>query len=261
MDVLVVRVDRLPRRAETRTAIRLLDFPDNPALPLHGQRWRDTTTVYGPAFTIASEPLAVVAGDSDAVAAWTYKVLAAAAALGAALLAGRLARRKAFAIALVGWNPILAVHLAGGGHNDAWVGALILAALGARGIPPAAERRCSLGARDRRQVGAVCSSLCVRSRRVRAGGASAPRVRPLQLASLPPRRLYGLAWPLAIFPLAGNAALETSYAIPHGWSGSGCRDSRRPRCRGGGSPAVWSWLVREAAAAVPASRLAACSCW
>ena len=27
--------------------------------------------------------------------------------------------------------------------------------------------------------------------------------------------LYGLAWPLAIFPLVGNAALETSYAIPH----------------------------------------------
>ena len=27
--------------------------------------------------------------------------------------------------------------------------------------------------------------------------------------------LYGGAWPLAIFPLAGNAALETSYAIPH----------------------------------------------
>ena len=27
--------------------------------------------------------------------------------------------------------------------------------------------------------------------------------------------LYGGAWPLAVFPLAGNAALETSYAIPH----------------------------------------------
>ena len=27
--------------------------------------------------------------------------------------------------------------------------------------------------------------------------------------------LYGGAWPLAVFPLVGNAALETSYAIPH----------------------------------------------
>ena len=104
-------------------------FPDNPAIDYMGSAWLGTTTVYGPAFTAASEPLAVVAGDSDAVAAWSYKALAAAAALAAALLAGRLARRRAFAIALVGWNPILAVHLAGGGHNDAWVGALILAAL------------------------------------------------------------------------------------------------------------------------------------
>ena len=66
-------------------------FPENPALPYMGSAWRDTTSVYGPAFTMASEPLAVVAGDSDAVAAWTYKTLAAAAALAAALLAGRLA--------------------------------------------------------------------------------------------------------------------------------------------------------------------------
>ena len=77
-----------------------------------GSAWLGTTSVYGPAFTAVSEPLAVVAGDSDAVAAWSYKALAAAAALAAALLAGRLARRRAFAIALVGWNPILAVHLA-----------------------------------------------------------------------------------------------------------------------------------------------------
>ena len=95
------------------------ELPANPALPWMGSDWRDTTTVYGPAFTLASEPLAVVAGDSHDVAAWTYKALAAAAALGAALLAGRLARRRELAIAFVGWNPILAVHLAGGGHNDA----------------------------------------------------------------------------------------------------------------------------------------------
>ena len=40
------------------------DFPANPALPYMGSAWLDTTTVYGPAFTLASEPLALVAGDS-----------------------------------------------------------------------------------------------------------------------------------------------------------------------------------------------------
>ena len=194
-----------------------VDFPDNPALPFMGSDWVNTTSVYGPAFTMASEPLAVVARDSDGVAAWTYKSLAAAAALGAALLAGRLARRKAFAIALVGWNPVLAVHLAGGGHNDAWVGALILAAL-------------ALSSSRRAQSGGVLWTLAIavkwvpilflalRGLETRASG------RPLGVrgiavsaatVALGASILYGGAWPLAIFPLAGNAALETSYAIPH----------------------------------------------
>ena len=69
-------------------------FPANPALPSMGSAWLDTTSVYGPAFTMASEPVAVVAGDSSEVAAWSFKGLAAAAALAAALLAGRLARRR-----------------------------------------------------------------------------------------------------------------------------------------------------------------------
>jgi hypothetical protein len=194
-----------------------VDFPDNPALPFMGSDWVDTTSVYGPAFTIVSEPLAVGAGDSDAVAAWTYKSLAAAAALGAALLAGSLARRTAFAIALAGWNPVLAVHLAGGGHNDAWVGALILAAL-------------ALSASRRVQGGGVLWTLAIAVKWVPIlfltlrGLESRASARPLGLrgiafsaaaVALGASILYAGAWPLAIFPLAGNAALETSYAIPH----------------------------------------------
>ena len=40
-----------------------------------------------------------------------------------------VARRRAFAAALVGWNPVVAVHFAGGGHNDALMMALVAAAL------------------------------------------------------------------------------------------------------------------------------------
>ena len=40
-----------------------------------------------------------------------------------------LARRRAFAAAFVGWNPLLAVHFAGGGHNDALMMALVLGAI------------------------------------------------------------------------------------------------------------------------------------
>ena len=63
--------------------------------------------------------------------------MAALASVAAVLLAGRLARRRAFAVAFAGWNPLLAVHLAGGGHNDAWLGALLMAALAlGLAVPP-----------------------------------------------------------------------------------------------------------------------------
>ena len=34
-------------------------FPDNPAFSHAGADWRDTTSVYGPAFTLASQPVAL----------------------------------------------------------------------------------------------------------------------------------------------------------------------------------------------------------
>ncbi len=56
------------------------DFPNDPAFPYVGEKWVDTTSVYGPAFTLASEPLALADGESADAAAWTYKTLAAVAA-------------------------------------------------------------------------------------------------------------------------------------------------------------------------------------
>jgi alpha-1,6-mannosyltransferase len=105
------------------------DYPADPAFPRMGRQWRETTSVYGPAFTLASEGHAVVVGRSPAAAAWLYKALAGGAMVALAWLAARLARRKAFAAAFVGWNPLLAVHFAGGGHNDSWMMALVLGAL------------------------------------------------------------------------------------------------------------------------------------
>ena len=172
LDVLVVRLDRVARRREPvrRSAGGL---PRQPRAPLHGQRLGRHDDRLRAGVHAASEPLAVVAGDSDAVAAWTYKALAAAAALAAALLAGRLARRRAFAIALVGWNPVLAVHLAGGGHNDAWVGALILAALALSASRRGNGRRRPLGRSRSRSSG--CRSSSSRSARSSRGRRGRPR--------------------------------------------------------------------------------------
>ncbi len=91
--------------------------------------WRDSTSVYGPAFTLASEPVALAAGASPSAAAWIYKSVAALAMLGITALAGSLVTRPARAVALLGWNPLLALGAAGGGHNDALAVAAVLAAL------------------------------------------------------------------------------------------------------------------------------------
>ena len=119
------------------------DFPNDPAFPYVGEKWVDTTSVYGPAFTLASEPLALADGESADAAAWTYKTIAAVLLLVAAGLAAFLARgRRAFAFAFVGWNPLLALHFAGGGHNDVWMAGLVMGAL-------------ALGATGRRQWAGV----------------------------------------------------------------------------------------------------------
>lgn len=235
-------------------------FPRNPALPSMGAAWVDTTSVYGPAFTLASEPVTLAAGRSPRAAAWIYKSLAAVASLTAALLAGRLARRRAFAVALVGWNPLLAVHLAGGGHNDAWVGALILAAL-------------ALSASRRLQAAGVLWVLAIAVKWVpllflalRAVEARATR-RPTAhrgfaigaaVVVVVASARYGGAWPLAILPLVGNAALETSYAIPHRLEQLGLPGGLALGLAAAAFVAGLVWLGREAGRGRARLGLAAC---
>jgi hypothetical protein len=103
-------------------------FPRDPATHAVAHGWRDTTSVYGPGFTATSIAVADAAGSPESVA-FAFRTLAAVAAIGAALLAAQVARRRAFAAAFIGWNPLLAVAFAGGGHNDALMLVLILLAL------------------------------------------------------------------------------------------------------------------------------------
>jgi hypothetical protein len=95
-------------------------------------------SVYGPLWTIISAPFSRI-GDGI----FALRALAAASALALVAFAWRLATRKALAAAFVGWNPLLALHSAGGGHNDALMmafvlGALVLARSGSRTLGGAA---------------------------------------------------------------------------------------------------------------------------
>jgi hypothetical protein len=224
------------------------EFPRDPAFRYVGEDWRDSTSVYGPAFTLASEPLARMAGSSADTAAWIYKVLGAAAVLAAALLAARVSRRPALAAAFVGWNPLLALHFGGGGHNDAWMAALVVGALAA-------------GASGRRHVaGAAWAAaifvkwvplvfLPLRVVQARATGRPAGHLGFLLavavLAGLATWR-YGRHWFEAFGLLARNANQETRFALPHRLEQLGS-----PRWLAVGLLAVlflaaYAWLVREA---------------
>ena len=185
---------------------------DRVSAPYVGTDWLHWTSVYGPAFSLATEPAG--ATRSAAVAAWTFKVVAALCLVGLACWA---ARRGAFAAAFVGWNPLLAVHFAGGGHNDAWMIALVAGAL-------------ALGARGRVQAAGVAWALAaglkwipllllpLRALEARAVGR---RVGHLGFActvaalAVLATIAYGWDWLDALGPLARNASRETSYALPH----------------------------------------------
>lgn len=225
------------------------DFPLDPAFPYVGEAWRDSTSVYGPAFTLVSEPLGLAAGSSAGAAAWLSKSVAAGAMLVGTALAVRLARRKAFAAAFAGWNPLLALQFAGGGHNDVWMIALVLGAL-------------ALGASGRRQLAGAAWAAAVlvkwipllllplralearaRGRRVgHAGFAAAATV----IAALATWR-YGWYWLSAFGPLARNANQETSFALPHRLDSLGLPDGTGVGLLLAGFVLAYVWLLRQAA--------------
>ncbi|HEX2045275.1 MAG TPA: glycosyltransferase 87 family protein [Gaiellaceae bacterium] len=224
-------------------------YPDDPAFPLMGAQWRDTTSVYGPAFTLASEGHAEAVGESPDAAAWAYKVLAALAMLALTLLAVRLSPRPAYAAAFVGWNPLLALHFAGGGHNDAWMMALVLAAL-------------ALGAAGRRWAAGAAWALAIaikwlplvflplrylegrrRGRRVGHVGFALTAAVVAAVASL----VYGGAWLGAFGPLRENLVEErAAYSIPSRLAGLGVPEEAAVALFAALFVLAYVWLLREA---------------
>lgn len=223
-------------------------FPQSPAAAFVGGDWRETTTVYGPAFTLLSEPLAVAARSSPDAAAWLFKGLAALGVLAATAAVAWGARRPALAAVLVGWNPVLAVHLAGGGHNDALVGGLV--ALGV-----------ALAVRNRAALGGVAWALAIFVKWIPvlflAVGVLAARARgrPTGLLAVAVACVglgvlatwaYGLDWLRALEPLAENAARETSYALPARLEQLGLPDGAAVAVAIGLFAAGLAWIARDA---------------
>lgn len=185
---------------------------DDPVSASHaGRAYLHSTSAYGPAFTLLSKPVGLTR--SPSVAGWTFRVTAALAVLLATFLASR---RRASSAALVGWNPIVAVHFAGGGHNDALMIALVAVAL-------------ALGDRGSTRGAGVAWALAVLVKwvpllllplRALEARASGRRVDHLAFAVTAfvtlgvATALWRLHWLHAFAPLAHDVQRRTSYALP-----------------------------------------------
>ena len=221
-------------------------YPDDPAYARMGADWRDTTSVYGPGFTLASEAHARAVGDSADAAVYAYKALAGLAMVATAVLAGMLA--GPFAAAFVGWNPLLALHFAGGGHNDAWMMALVLAALvlRARGRPrlAGAAWAASIAVKWVSLVFLPLRALEARRLGIRVGHLGFIAAGAV-IAAVATWR-YGLDWIGALGPTAGNLADKSRYSVPGRLSALGVPEDAASVALAAGFAVAYVWLLREA---------------
>jgi hypothetical protein len=228
--------------------VRPSAFPGDAAYERMGAKWRGTTSVYGPAFTLASEGHAAVVGESPRAAAWGYKALAALAVLALVWLAARLSYRPALAAAFVGWNPLLAVHFAGGGHNDAWMMALVLAALALA----AGGRRQLAGASWALAIGVKWVAVAFLPLRAVEAWRSGRRVghlgfaaAALLIAALASWR-YGTGWLDAFGPVVRNVREGSRYSIPSRLESLGLPYGAAVGIPAGLFVLAYLWLLHEA---------------
>jgi len=182
--------------------------------------WPETTSAYGPLFTLATYPLAWL-GVGAAVA-----VLKAAAAAAVGLLAILVARVAAWrgvdplrAAAFVALNPLVLVHVVGGAHNDGLTMLLAIAAVAAALSARWASAGAALVAATAVKTSAAVIAPFALVASLRRGGPAAARLLAGALVAalaivLGSWLAFGWDWTHA-FTLAGENQDRTSYmSIP-----------------------------------------------
>jgi Glycosyltransferase family 87 len=201
-------------------AVRPSRFPDDPAYRLMGRDWQQKRTVYGPVFTLASEAHAVAVDRSRDAAQLLFRVIAALAAVATAVLVAQAGARRAFAAAFVGWNPLLALHFGGGGHNDVLMavflaGALAFAARSRR----SAEGALWVVAIAVKVVAVVFLPLRILERRARGAGYGWGGLAAATLAiGAAASAVYGYHWLTIFTPVANQLRSTSSLGLPY-WLG------------------------------------------
>jgi Glycosyltransferase family 87 len=109
------------------------DFPQDVLAAFVGPKWVDTPAVYGPLWTQLSALVARVTQDVGAFVV-TFRLIAIGASLATVVVVMRVVRRvrpdrEAFAVALIGLNPVVLFQSAASGHNDLLVALSVAVAL------------------------------------------------------------------------------------------------------------------------------------
>jgi Glycosyltransferase family 87 len=215
-----------------------VDIPGDAVFAFAGSK--SAVSVYGPAFTLFTYPLAPL---GVAAAYWALKVVAAAASLGVVALvwrtAERLGRDPLRPALFVGLSPLVLVHVVSAAHNEALVVLLTMAGVYAfvRGQPRAAGFWSTFAAGFKASAGLVVPYLFVRSRRVLIGVAAAAIVLlaagligfgtgvfdSLGLLSSNQGRSSRLSLPYKVAELVGNRGLVRlafglAFAAVAGWT-------------------------------------------
>jgi len=107
-------------------------FAQDPSLAFVSESWRTQTTEYAPLWELIGTAPAAAAGRSHHRAELAYRVLALLGVLAAVFLVARRTNSAA-ATAFVGWSPLVALHFAGGGHNDALLAVFLVLAVSTSG--------------------------------------------------------------------------------------------------------------------------------
>jgi hypothetical protein len=108
-------------------------FPQDPLWRFTWPEWRNVSSVYGPAFAWLAAALTAVFRSITAEI-FGFKVIAIGATLASMAIVRSVAERvnparATYAVAMIGLNPILIFHTAGGGHVDALVMLSVAAAI------------------------------------------------------------------------------------------------------------------------------------
>jgi hypothetical protein len=101
-------------------------FPDDPFIPYAA--YAGLAFSYGPFWLFLSTPVTLLAGDELLLGLFGLKALMGLGLLASLVLVAAILppERRALAVVLLGWNPLVLFEFSANAHNDAWVVAFLL---------------------------------------------------------------------------------------------------------------------------------------